>query len=88
MPLDGVFIGEKSLRSGSGSELRGTHPMRVGFGGFQMVTVHRFSGEIVGQMVVLGLSLQETCVATVAGPEKGVRIGRLRSDPMRLLAIF
>ena len=42
MPLDGVFIGEKSLRSGSGSELRGTHPMRVGFGGFQMVTAHRF----------------------------------------------
>ena len=42
MPLDGVFIGEKSLWSGSVSELRGTHPIRVGFGGFQMVTAHWF----------------------------------------------
>ena len=80
MTIDGLFIGEKTPRSGSGSELRGTHPIRVGFGGLQMVTAHRFSGRSWEEMVVLGPSLQETCVATVTGSEKR---GSDRPPPIR-----
>ena len=82
MPLDGVFIGEKSLQSGSGSELRGIRPLRVGFGGSKMATAHWFSrsswekwSDLV--RVFRGYAQQWLQIQW----RKGVRIGA--SDPIR-----